>query len=305
MNPEKFYSHGKLLLSGEYAVLDGATAFALPTQKGQSLSVEKVKGKGTGIIEWQSLDPQQKIWFTAKIQLPYFVVLDSSDASVAVRLVRFLINARTLNPDFLENNTDYKVISELEFNLDEGLGSSSTLTNNIAQWAKVNPYSLHFNSFKGSGYDIAVAIEGKPLLYTMNGNEPKVEVVNWNKGFTDRLFFVHLNRKQDSRAEMAQYAHHVTPYQVAQISRISKLISINDDYFEFCLLLELVENEVSQILGRPSTKQQLFSDFHGTIKSLGAWGGDYILATGTDTEDYFKSKGYPRVIAYKDMMKVQ
>ena len=29
---EKFYSHGKLLITGEYAVLDGAKAIALPTK---------------------------------------------------------------------------------------------------------------------------------------------------------------------------------------------------------------------------------------------------------------------------------
>jgi mevalonate kinase len=305
LNPEKYYSHGKLLLCGEYAVLDGATAFALPTIKGQSLTVQKSKSRGTGIIEWKSLDHEQKEWFSAKIQLPYFIVLETTDGSVATRLVRFLINARVLNPAFLENDADYRVTTQLEFRLDEGLGSSSTLINNIANWAGVNPFSLHFNAFKGSGYDIAVAKEGKPLLYAMNGNEPRIEVVKWDKNFTDKLFFVHLNRKQDSREQMVKYKHQVTNSQLAQISRISKLISINDDYFEFCLLLELAENEISQVLGRPSIKQELFSDFHGTIKSLGAWGGDYILATGTDTETYFRSKGYERIVPYKNMIKEQ
>jgi mevalonate kinase len=305
LNPERYYSHGKLLLCGEYAVLDGAAAFALPTIKGQDLTVEVTGMKGSGMLEWQGLDARNKTWFTASIQLPYFVVQETSDTSVAVRLVRFLINARILNPHFLEANSDYKVTTHLEFGLDEGLGSSSTLTNNIAQWAKINPFALHFNAFKGSGYDIAVAVEGKPLLYTMNGISPVTEVVEWNRSFTDRLFFVHLNKKQDSRQQIAQYKQHATHAQVAQITRISRLISINDDYFEFCLLMELAENEISQVLGMPTIKQQLFSDFHGTIKSLGAWGGDYILATGTDTEEYFKSKGYERIIPYKQMIKTE
>jgi mevalonate kinase len=38
---ETFYSNGKLLITGEYLVLDGATAFALPTKIGQNLIVEK------------------------------------------------------------------------------------------------------------------------------------------------------------------------------------------------------------------------------------------------------------------------
>ncbi len=305
MNPERFYSHGKLLLCGEYAVLDGATAFALPTKKGQSLTVEITKQMGTGQIEWQSLDQDDKVWFSASMQAPYFIIHDTNDLSVAVRLVRFLINARMLNRDFLPGDKDYKVTAKLEFGLDEGLGSSSTLANNIATWARINPYELYFNAFKGSGYDIAVAKQGSALLYTMNGITPHVEPVTWNKNFSEKLFFVHLNRKQDSREQMAKYTQRATHAQIAQISRISKLISINDDYFEFCLLLELAENEMSQVLGVPTIKQRLFPDFHGTVKSLGAWGGDYILATGAGLEEYFRSKGYNRIVAYKDMIKTE
>jgi hypothetical protein len=33
MKKKKFYSNGKLLITGEYLVLDGAKAFALPTKK--------------------------------------------------------------------------------------------------------------------------------------------------------------------------------------------------------------------------------------------------------------------------------
>jgi mevalonate kinase len=304
LDPEKYYSHGKLLLCGEYAVLDGAIAFALPTAKGQLLEVETFYN-GVGLISWKSIDHQGKTWFSATLQLPYFIVTETSDMSVSVRLVRFLITARILNPDFLRDDNDYHVLTRLEFAIDEGLGSSSTLTNNIAQWAKVNPFALHFNAFKGSAYDVAVASAGRPLLYTMHGETPGIETVKWNKNFTDRLFFVHLNQKQDSRAQIAKYKHHISAAQVGQISRISRLISINDDYFEFCLLLELAENEMSQVLGTLPVKQQLFPDFHGTIKSLGAWGGDYILATGTDTESYFRSKGYERIVAYKDMIKIE
>lgn len=304
MDPEKYYSHGKLLLCGEYAVLDGATAFALPTSKGQVMEIETFYN-GVGLVSWKSTDHQGKTWFSATLQLPYFIVAETSDMSVAVRLVRFLVTARALNPDFLREDNDYHVFNRLEFALDEGLGSSSTLTNNIARWAKINPFALHFNAFKGSAYDVAVASAGQPLLYTMNGESPQIETVKWNKNFTDRLFFVHLNQKQDSRAQIAKYKHHISPAQVSQISRISKLISINDDYFEFCLLLELAENEMSQVLGVTPVKQQLFPDFHGTIKSLGAWGGDYILATGTDTVSYFRSKGYERIVAYKDMIKTE
>ena len=37
-----YYSNGKLLITGEYVVLDGATALAIPTKYGQSLCVSKL-----------------------------------------------------------------------------------------------------------------------------------------------------------------------------------------------------------------------------------------------------------------------
>lgn len=289
------------MICGEYAVLGGATAFVLPTKAGQGLRVSEHISQESRHIDWISYDKQGNIWFQCKLMLPYFILEYSSDQSIAIQLVRFLTNAKVLNPDFLVGSTSYKVETYLEFDLDEGLGSSSTLTNNIAQWAGINAFSLHFNAFKGSGFDVATAMKGKPILYTMNGNNPVIEVIEWNKTFKEKLFFVHLNKKQNSRAEIATRPH-FNPAQLAQISRISKLISANDDYFEFCLLLELAETETAQAIHRSTIKQELFPDFQGTIKSLGAWGGDYILATGTDTVEYFKAKGFERIIPFEEMI---
>ena len=39
---DAFYSHGKLLLTGEYLVLDGALALAVPCKLGQSLTVRSI-----------------------------------------------------------------------------------------------------------------------------------------------------------------------------------------------------------------------------------------------------------------------
>jgi len=290
------------MICGEYAVLGGATAFVLPTKAGQSLTVDTQLDFDVPHIDWTSYDKEGNIWFQARLLLPYLILESSSDQTVAIQLVRFLTNAKVLNPHFLNDNLAYKVETRLEFDVVEGLGSSSTLTNNIAQWAGVNPFSLHFNAFKGSGFDVAMAMKGKPLLYTMNGNHPVVDVVKWQKGFTDKLFFVHLNVKQNSREQIAVSKPVLNTAQLAQISRISRLLTVNEDYFEFCLLLELAENEISQALCRNSIKHDLFPDFQGTIKSLGAWGGDYVLATGNDTIEYFTSKGYHRIVPFKDMI---
>ena len=55
-----FYSHGKLLLTAEYLVLDGAKALAVPTKKGQFLKDADAE-KNT--LSWKSIDHKGKIWF--------------------------------------------------------------------------------------------------------------------------------------------------------------------------------------------------------------------------------------------------
>ena len=51
-------------------------------------------------------------------------------------------------------------------------------------------------------------------------------------------------------------------------------------------------------------KEIYFSDYSGEIKSLGAWGGDFILAAGPiNTKKYFEEKGYKTIFSYKDMLK--
>ena len=55
----KFYSHGKVLLTAEYAVLEGVKALSLPTQRGQSLTIEHHSNK---TIQWQSYTDQNELW---------------------------------------------------------------------------------------------------------------------------------------------------------------------------------------------------------------------------------------------------
>ena len=53
-----------------------------------------------------------------------------------------------------------------------------------------------------------------------------------------------------------------------------------------------------------SIKNILFKDYQsGAIKSLGAWGGDFILVTGNKQNmKYFAEKGYNEIIPYKDLV---
>jgi mevalonate kinase len=292
------------MLCGEYAVLQGATALALPAKKGQSLAVEAIPGTIDPVLHWQSFDETNECWYSAEIGLPHFYIIESTDSNITIQLIRFLITAKAMNPSFLNGSQSYKVETRLEFARNEGLGSSSTLTYNIAQWSGTDPFKLHFNAFKGSGFDVAVAQYRQPLLYQVNHQSPTIEVFHWQKPFNDKLFFVHLNGKQDTRAEIEHFKNspRFSFRQIEELTRVSKLLSHTVDYFEFCLLLEIAEEEVSAALGRPSVKLTKFSDFKGTIKSLGAWGGDYIMATGENTIPYFNEKGYGQVVPFNEMI---
>ena len=63
------------------------------------------------------------------------------------------------------------------------------------------------------------------------------------------------------------------------------------------------EQIIASIINQKPIQQRLFSDYFGQTKSLGAWGGDFILATGNNnTPQYFKQKGFETVIPYKDLI---
>ena len=58
MKTKTFYSHGKLLLSGEYVVLDGALSLAIPTKYGQSLILESIEESK---FLWKSFDENKNV----------------------------------------------------------------------------------------------------------------------------------------------------------------------------------------------------------------------------------------------------
>lgn len=305
----RHYSNGKLLLTGEYVVLDGGKSLAIPTKFGQDLVIEKIEEPQ---LIWGSFTHTGACWFEASFDLPKLrltsATFDSdkegSTEFIAETLQNILQEARKLNPDFLQTENGYIVKTNLTFPQNWGLGSSSTLINNIAYWAKVDAYTLLWNAFSGSGYDIACAQHSTPIFYQLENKTPRVQKVDLNPRFADELFFVYLNQKQNSRDGIAQYRKNNSTIQseIAQISDLSdafiKTTSTND------LNKIIVEHEkmISSIIKLEPVKKKLFNDYFGEIKSLGAWGGDFVLATGNeDTLNYFKQKGYSTVLPYKEM----
>lgn len=298
----EFYSNGKLLITGEYAVLDGAKAWAIPTKYGQSLTVLKSESKK---IEWTSLDEKDKVWFEAIYDFETMTEISSSSSEISKTLLEILSEAQKLNPRFLMNGLGYTIESKLTFQRDWGLGSSSTLVNNIAQWANINPYHLLVSTFGGSGYDIACAQHNAPILYQLAKGSPKVEEVNFNPDFKDQLFFIYLNKKQNSRDAIQKYYGEIIDRKKLSktISQITSRMITTTSIDDFESLMTRHEYLISDALKTPTIKTKLFSDYPRAIKSLGAWGGDFILAAGDEgSMAYFKQKGYSTIIPYSEMI---
>lgn len=298
----EFYSHGKLLLSGEYLVLDGALSLAVPTVFGQSLIVEEIT---SAKIYWTSLSNTDAIWFEAVINLNTLLVEKSNSPEVSITLLKIITEAKKLNPNFLISGKGARVTTKLEFPQNWGLGSSSTLINNIAQWAAIDAFELLWNSFSGSGYDIACAQNSHAITYQLKNKKPLVQQVNFDPSFKNKLFFVHLNQKQNSREGIAQYRKYKENKTIAlkRSTELTKAMLNSTVLSEFEILIDDHEALISSIIQLPKIKDQLFPDYFGCIKSLGAWGGDFVLVTGDETTaSYFKNKGYETVIPYTEMV---
>jgi len=299
---QKFYANGKLLLTGEYLVLDGALAIALPTKLGQSLTVEPNNKQK---LLWESQNSKSYPWFQHSYTQLHQKI---NDNPIAERLRVILLQAQQQNPKFINKLVD-KVTTKLTFPRNWGLGTSSTLIHLIAQWAKCDPFELLFEAFGGSGYDIACAGADGPISYQLHKNlKPIFEPINFNPSFKDQLYFVYLDKKQDSKKGIARYREKgkVSDTKIQKISTLStELINIRG-LKDFEKLIVEHENIISELIGFEKVKTIYFSDYWGTVKSLGAWGGDFVLVTSDksekETKKYFNEKGFNVFLKYKELI---
>mgnify|MGYP000504168076 CR=1 FL=1 len=145
----QYKANGKLLLSGEYFVLDGALALAVPTKQGQSMIVESTVGF-EDLLEWESFDNEGESWFKGTFEKNSGLYIKGTDRPTGLRLQQIFQAGQTLNLQFLREIEPFKVSTHLDFPKNWGLGTSSTLINNLAQWANVDPYQLLKLTFGGS-----------------------------------------------------------------------------------------------------------------------------------------------------------
>lgn len=299
-------AHGKLLLTGEYVVLDGALALALPVRYGQRLQAEP--GEIPGVLHWKSLDHVGNTWFEATFSLPGLSLINATDQSTAIVLQTMLHACRQQASGFMNHKEGLQVCTQTDFPREWGLGTSSTLIALLARWAGVDPYPVLFDTLGGSGYDIACAFAEGPLLYRLTNRHPEIEAASFYPVFSNRLFFVFLGKKQNSREGIRHYRNHAPENEglANDISAITRQCLECSDLDTFTGLLLEHERLIGRALGLPRAQELYFADFPGVIKSLGAWGGDFVLAAGSgpveETFAYFRSKGYGACIPYRKMV---
>lgn len=298
MQIQEFRSNGKLLLTGEYMVLKGAKALALPLKPGQTLQVEPNK---TDKLDWISTE-NEKQFFSASYRTDNLEIIESSDNIRGAYIQQLIREAKKLNSNFLNPKRAYKIKANIEFDKSWGLGSSSTLINNLAQWAGVDAFALNQQISKGSGYDIACAQQAQPLVYQLQNNKPHIETVRFNPPFLKQLNLVYLNKKMPTEANIGIFLQKNTVPKslIKSIDLLTEEVLVCSELNKFQRLMQEHEDLLANLLQMSTVKERLFNDFNGTIKSLGAWGGDFVLSISDGSfeaqQNYFTRRGFKTIL---------
>ena len=282
-------------------VLHGAKVIAVPLNVGQRMVV--TQSELSGFIQWQAFYHDQ-LWFRCELNPEDFSVQTTSHPDKSESLSQIFKAIQSLNPEFAPQ-AGTKFETTLESNPEWGFGSSSTLISILSQWAGVDPFALNELVFHGSGFDIACATADGPIFYTRNKS---VELISLDYPFADQLFLVYSGIKKKTAAEVSTFLKErkVSAQLIDEGSALTDEFSRCGDQNEFNLLIRQHEALISDLIERLPIKSEFFADFKGEIKSLGAWGGDFFLASTSlpfsGVKKYFENKGLTTVFRWDDLI---
>jgi hypothetical protein len=103
--------------------------------------------------------------------------------------------------------------------------------------------------------------------------------------------------------QQANYSEQI----IQRISNISKELTAANTIEQFEQLLNEHEQIIADILQIQPVKKQLFGDYPFTVKSLGAWGGDFALFTCRNPEKaitYFQQKAMQPVMWLPEVIRM-
>lgn len=285
----EFFAPGKLLLSAEYAVLQGAQAIAVPTFKGQKLQVSEIEEE---LIRYSAFDYQGKPWLD--------FILGKGEKPEEL-LVERIIGA--LAPDVSSKGIHLQ--SRLEFPREWGLGSSSTFISLMAKWLQKDVWPLFFEHLSGSGYDVAVAESNNCICYELvSSQKPQWHTVSIPSFFKE-TGLVYLGRKQNSAKEVRRFLQKDTsPALVKEISALSEKLLVLKNQSELEDWMQEHESLTSSMIGIEPIPSQILPDLKGTAKSLGAWGGDFLWFSRMEDKMAFKEAGYKQVFEFSDLVEL-
>ena len=306
MNSEidRFYSHGKLLLTGEYLVMYGSKSLALPVKFGQEM---KVIQSNRNTLKWEAFIKENS-WFEAEFTVPGIEIISSSDQEKALYLKRVIQAAKEANPFFLTNQNGFLVKNHLEYLQEWGLGSSSTFINNLARWAQIDPFDLHHRISGGSGYDIACAGAESPITFQISEGKPHWQEINYHPPFSDNLYFIFLGEKKNTNESIRVFKEYykANTQDVEFISGLTEQWLKAENLSMAIHLLNTHEAFMGNLLKTDPVKQLLFPDFKGAVKSLGAWGGDFVMAASPldfeEVKSYFRKNNFNTIFKYEDIV---
>ena len=91
-----------------------------------------------------------------------------------------------------------------------------------------------------------------------------------------------------------------------KISEITESLLKVKSLNQFEELMDRHEQTIAEHTGFEPIKEKKFKDFNGCVKSLGAWGGDFVLAASDAGNDqvrkYFTEKDYNTILSYKELI---
>jgi mevalonate kinase len=298
--PTDLHANGKLLITGEYLVLKGAKALALPVRFGQDSQLIKTDNH---VIEWESTSPEG-VWFSGKFDSDSLEILESNNINIAKELVKLLSAARKLSDSFFKDGHQVKI--HAGYPIKWGLGSSSTLCYLVANMAGVNAFELNRMVSTSSGYDVACAGQSELLFYQLKANHPEVILTHPDKALSQNTYFAYLGNKQDTKSEVKSFLakNNFTYSDVEKVTRLSDFICYAQTVDELIYLVKEHEAIISFILKQPTIAAK-FPDFPGTVKSLGAWGGDFAMfVSGEDPKSISQllhKKGFTNLFSYAEI----
>lgn len=295
MNKIEVYNrkaNGKLLLTSEYFVLDGAEALAVPTKFGQKMVVSDAE-----IFSWTSYNNKNEIWLKDSV----------SNSKFKTESLNQLFNF--LNTENVELIDTFHFDTYLDFPNEWGLGSSSTFVALISDFYNVNPYKLNKELFKGSGYDIACAFAKKPILFSKQYEfQPHIQEVEISESVKPYLYFLYLGKKQNSREGIEHYRS-IKNDKNTTIERLNNLTSEivkSSDYMEWIRLMSDHEELISSTLKLDKISNAMLNGLPYFTKSLGSWGGDFVLLISDEEEKTIRKNiekiGLNTLFNYNDLI---